>query len=166
MRKLTLIGMAGLAVVLIILLMFRLFPSDATLIRRKLDKMAQLTSFSNSESAIARLAVVNRLSAFFQSELVIRLDNVNPDYGSIEGRDQLRQVLAAVRTHLQRLRVEFLDYRIEVADNRQSATAWLTALADVNQEQNAVVQQLRIRLTKTEGEWLIAEIQTIRALGR
>jgi len=146
--------MAGLAVVLIILLMFRLFPSDATLIRRKLDKMAQLTSFSNSESAIARLAVVNRLSAFFQSELVIRLDNVNPDYGSIEGRDQLRQVLAAVRTHLQRLRVEFL------------ATAWLTALADVNQEQNAVVQQLRIRLTKTEGEWLIAEIQTIRALGR
>jgi hypothetical protein len=166
LRKLAVIGVVGVAIGLIVLLMLRLFPSDETVIRRQLDKIAQLASFSAQESAIARMAVASRLCSFFRSELVIRLDNVNPEYGNIEGRDQLRQVLVAVRTQLNQLRVEFLDHKIHVEEDGLSATALLTALADVNRERNAIVHQLRIRLMKSDNQWLIAEIETLQALGR
>jgi hypothetical protein len=142
-----------------------LFPSDEEQVRRLLQNMVESAAVIPNEAPLARLAKANRLAGFFTADVVINLDEVPADVANIVGRDQLLQVTLAARANLQQLRVQLLGLTVEIDPNALAATALTTVTAEVNGEQNAVAQELRFRLRKTERRWLIAEVNTIRSLG-
>jgi hypothetical protein len=154
-------GLAGL-----VWLGFNLFPGDHTIIRKRLQSIARLASMPGPESALARLSAANKLTAFFKPNVVINLQSLSAELESIQGADQLREIVVLARSNLQQLQIQFLDMQIEIDPAGQAASVLLTALADVNNEKQAVVQELRFRLERVDRQWFVAQVETVKALGR
>jgi hypothetical protein len=64
------------------------------------------------------------------------------------------------------LRIEFLDVQVELDPDRESAAVHLTAVADINGEKRASIQELKFSLQKIAGDWFITRVDTIKTLGR
>jgi hypothetical protein len=62
------------------------------------------------------------------------------------------------------LKVKFLEVRVTVAPDRQSASVNLTADADISDQRDAFVQEIKILLRKIDGEWLITRVETLRTV--
>ena len=166
MRK----ALLGLSAAVVLLLAFWLypilFPSDEERIRRVLNDMAKAAEVHANEAPLARLGKANKLAGFFASDIEINLQGVPADWANILGRDQLREVILAGRAHLRQWRLELLGVSIRVDRNEPMAEAFTTAVAEINGEKNAVVQELRLTLKKTERRWLISRVDTISTLRR
>ncbi len=62
------------------------------------------------------------------------------------------------------LNVKFLDINVIVAPDRQSATADLTVDANISDQPNTIVQEMKFTLRKIGGHWLITRVETVRTL--
>jgi ketosteroid isomerase-like protein len=72
--------------------------------------------------------------------------------------------VTAACASLQSAEVQFPDARLEIAADRESATAEVTATADINGEKNTVVQELKVLFKKIDGQWKITRVDTVRTL--
>jgi hypothetical protein len=143
-----------------------LFPSDEERIRRLLAELAQTSEVRPNEPPLAQLAHANKLIGFFASDVEIQLQDVPADWAHIVGRDQLREIVLAGRSHLQQWRVAFLGFSILRDPTQPQAQVSTTATAEVNGEKNAIVQELRFTLQRTDRRWLISRVETISTLRR
>ena len=84
---------------------------------------------------------------------------------SIEGRDELIQLIQAARLNLAGAQVEFLDVSVQLDSAQQSASAHLTAKAAISGEKDFYVQELKILFKQTNNGWAISRVETIRTLG-
>jgi hypothetical protein len=142
------------------------WPNDQKAVRRHLEKAAHWASFNRTESALARVSVAGKLAAMCTADVAFNLSGLSSDIGSIHGRDQLREVIIATRSVLTSLTVRLYDLQIQITPDRTHSTVLLTAIADVNGERNANVQELRFSLEREPDGWRIAQIETVKALGR
>ena len=62
------------------------------------------------------------------------------------------------------LRVKFPDINITVAPDKQSAVVDLTVEANISGEHNSIVREMKFTLQKTDGQWLITRVETVRTL--
>jgi hypothetical protein len=141
-----------------------LFPSPEKVIRRRLDEVARRVSFTPNEGSLARLAGAQSLAGYFATNVEVNINTREEKQQSFVGRDQITQAAVAARSALGSLNVKFLDVDVTVAPNKQSATADLTVDADVSGQPNAVVQEVKLSLKKTGGQWLITRVATVRVL--
>jgi hypothetical protein len=144
----------------------QLFPPAELAIRNRLLALASLASFSPNEAPLARMAKASRLVDFFARDIDIRLTEAPSGLARLTGRENLREVILGARSQAQRMSVHFPDLEVAVSPDGQSATAALTAVVDVNGEANTMVQELKISLRKEGGTWLIARIDSLKALDR
>jgi len=140
------------------------FPSAETAVRRKLQEVARLASFSQGESAISKGLAINSLMDTCTDDIEISVDIQSYQRQSMTGKEELRTATTVVRAHLSSLKVEFLDLNIDVGPNKQTAVVDLTAKIRVPGEQEFFPQELKFTLKKVDGKWLIRKIETVKTL--
>jgi ketosteroid isomerase-like protein len=157
-----------LAVVLLMALGFwlyrELFPGDESRLRGLLANVAKAATLRANENPLVRLAEANKLAGFFSEDVVVHIDVTGLEGKEIQGREELQQTATAARASLQSAEVQFPDARLEIAPDRESATAEVTATADINGEKNTVVQELKVLFKKIDGQWKITRVDTVRTL--
>ena len=79
-------------------------------------------------------------------------------------RNELLGAAIRFRSVVGSLQLDFLDIVVTVAPDRQSAVAHLTAEAKIGGESDLMVQELRFKLRKIDGTWLITEVETVKTL--
>lgn len=141
-----------------------LFPSDERKIQKLLTGLAQAASFQPNQGNLARLAKASAVSDFFASDAHISLPGINPQVASINGRDEVMQLMATAQTVLQKAEVNFYDILVTVEPGKQKALVHFVALAKINQETDPMVQELKGGLVKKEGRWIIQELKGIQPL--
>jgi len=140
------------------------FPSTETAVRRKLQEVARLASFSQGESVISKGLAINSLMDTCTDDIEISVDIQSYQRQSMTGKEELRTATTVVRAHLSSLKVEFLDLNIDVGPNKQTAVVDLTAKIRVPGEQEFFPQELKFTLKKVDGKWLIRKIETVKTL--
>jgi hypothetical protein len=139
-----------------------LFPAPEKVIRQRLAKLARTVSFSGNEGRVLRLAGAGNLAGFFSTNIEINIDVPGRVHHSFMGRDEITQAALAARSGSGSLSVKFPDIRVTVAADRQSAVADLTLEATIPGEPDPIVQEMKFTLQKTDGEWLITRIESVR----
>jgi hypothetical protein len=143
-----------------------LFPSDHKIIRKKLEEMAGTVSFSPDDSGIRRLAKQNKLPGYFSRDVVVNVMIPDGSVQTLRGRDDLLVAYQVAQRNVRRIQVRFLDVQLQFAPGKETATAHLTVLADINNEKNALAQELQMDLTKIDGDWFISQIDTVETITR
>lgn len=141
-----------------------LFPSPERIIAKRLAHVARLACVGPNEGALARLANGQKLTTFFTSDVEITVDVPGRTSQTLNGRDELLQAVMAARSALAPLKVEFLDITVSLNADKQSALAHLTAKATLPGERSPEVQELKIDFRKTDHDWLIQHVETVRTL--
>jgi hypothetical protein len=165
-RKILRIVLTVGALALVFWLYTVLFPSDESVIRKRLQTIARLASFKPGEGDLARLANVSQLTGFFTSDISMRFEGTRPELQNLSGRDTLRQLFFVARSNLQRMSVRFPDIMVTVNPDGRAAVADLTMVADVNADKDVILQELKLDLTKEDGTWRVSRVETIKALDR
>jgi hypothetical protein len=138
-----------------------LFPGAEQVIRNRLNKMAQAASFPHNEGPLAKLANSQHLAAFFSANTQVDIDVPGRQQHTMAGREEVMQVAMGARSAVDSLKVEFLDIKVLVGADKESAQASLTVYARTTSDPEPFVQPVRINLNKSDGEWLIASFKTI-----
>lgn len=144
------------------LLYRKLFPSDETLVRRLLDVVAAAASVTPDEKPITRLGKAAQLAGQFADTVVLNIDLAGLQGRTIQGRDELIQLVAGARANLTETTVEFLDANVTVEGDR--AQVHTTAFARISGQSDPTVQELKMGLAKTDGRWRIDRVETVRTL--
>ena len=140
-----------------------LFPRPEKVIRRRLTELARTVSTSANESDLARLAAARGVAGFFAANVELNVDL--PELGQrTMDRVEITQLALMGRSRAGGLQVKFPDINITVAPDKQSAMADLTVEANISGEHDSVVREMKFTLRKTDGQWLITRIETVRTL--
>jgi hypothetical protein len=141
------------------------FPSPEKVIKRQLVKLAHDVSFSQGENAFVKIAHAQSVEDFFTTNVEVDIDAPVHGPQSLSGRDEIKQAVLISRQQLTSLDVKFPDIEdIAVAPDKNSATANVTVDATVSGESNAMVEELKFTFAKTDGEWLIDKVETVRVV--
>jgi len=140
------------------------FPAPEKLIRQRLDKVAELASFTGKEGNLARVAAVTQLVDCFSSTVQVRVDSPAHAEHTLSGKDEIREALLAVRAGLRALDVQFRDPQITLNGDRTAAFVHLTAEARIGTDRELFVQELKLGLERLDGQWLVARLETVRTL--
>lgn len=140
------------------------FPGPERVIRRSLEEIQILATFSASEAPLAKLANSRKLAAYFAPEVQIAVDVPGRPGQVIQGAEDLLQALMAARAQILSLKVRFLDINISVADGRQAAVANLTVRGSIAGEADELVQELNFWFQKSGRDWLIRRVETVKTL--
>ena len=141
-----------------------LFPSPEKVIRNRLVKLAGLASFSSNEGNIARVANIERMGTFFAENIEVVIDVPGVETHSFTHREELQQAAMQARSVVGGLQVEFPDIHITLAPDKQSAVADVTLKAKVSGQNYLIVQELSIAFNKTNRDWLITRVETVKTL--
>ncbi|HKS37471.1 MAG TPA: nuclear transport factor 2 family protein [Verrucomicrobiae bacterium] len=135
------------------------------MIRKLLTQMAAAASLKPNETALVRIAGANKLAGFFTADVVVRLDVAALRTRTINGRDELVEITTVARANLQEVKIQLHDIVVELALDRQTAFAQLTALANINGSTDPIFQLLKMRLKKIDGHWKISQVDTVKTPG-
>jgi hypothetical protein len=141
-----------------------LFPHPEKVIHRRLTELARTVSSSSNESDLTRLAAARSMAGFFSTNVEMNVDL--PELGQHRSmdREEITRVALMARSRAGGLQVKFPDINITVAPDKQSAVADLTVEARVSGERDPIVREMKFTLQKTEGQWLITRVETVRTL--
>jgi hypothetical protein len=141
-----------------------LFPSPEQVIRKRLNHLANAACFSGNEGALVKVAKAQAITSFCTPDVEITLDIPGYGHHEINGIAELLQQAAAARSYREGCNVQFFDIVVNVAPDQNSAIADLTAKGSVLNDKDFNVQELRFKLRKVEGKWLIYHAETVHAL--
>ena len=142
-----------------------LFPSPEKVIRKRLTELARTVSSSANESDLARLAAARSVAGFFAATVELNVDLPELGQRTLD-REELTQLALMARSRAGGVHVKFPDITITVAPDKQSAVADLTVEANISGEHDSVVREMKFTLRKTDGQWLITRVETVRTLTR
>jgi hypothetical protein len=141
-----------------------LFPRPEKVIRRRLTELARTVSSSANESDLTRLGAARRVAGFFAFNVELNVDLPELGQRSSLDREEITQLALLARSRAGGLHVKFPDINITVAPDKQSAVADLTVEANVSGEHDSIVREMKFTLRKTDGQWLITRVETVRTL--
>ena len=148
------------------LLIWKYFPNEEKAIRQRLAQVAEKISTGANDSMLVRVAEASSLREYFTQDVIIAVERKGGEVISQQGRDELIEGIKVAKGNADLLRqaeFKFLDVQVKRME-ADAATVYLTILGDVNGEKNAVTQETVVEMKKTDGDWLIAKVETIRTL--
>ena len=156
--------LAVLGLVLVFLVWRHFFPGDEARIRQVIARAAKAGSVAGNEGDLGRTIKAADLASLCTSDISVKVDALGMR-GGLDGRDQVR--MAAMQ-----LGNTFGNYRIvpgeivvrEIGDG--SARVTLTASFEGGTPADFNAQEFELGFRKVEGRWLIARVETVRALRR
>jgi hypothetical protein len=139
------------------------FPSAESVIRKRLNQLAKVASFSSNAGLIAKAYNASLLGEFFTSDVQVTVEVPGTQH-TISGRDDLLQAAVGARSAVGGLTVDFPDINVNVAPDKSSAVVNLTARGKVPGQRDYYLQELRVRMVKIKRDWLIDQVQTVKTL--
>ncbi len=164
MKKLVQIIFLAVVLALGVWLWTAWFPNPKQAVRNRLNRVAQLASFSANEGNISRALSVQKLGSLFAEDVQVMVDIPGAESHTFTSRGELMQIVLAAKRLGDGLKAEFLDMNIEMGTGDQSALVDLTLKAKVGGESDMIVQELNVTLKKINGDWLITRVETVRTL--
>jgi hypothetical protein len=140
------------------------FPSPATVIRKELNEIAELASFHGNESPLIQMSHSQKLSAYFTHDVTIAVDIPGRGRQTFAGRDNIMQAAMGARSMMGALGVELVGIQVEVAPDKQSATASFTARVSTPSDKYFMIQELKSVFQKVDRDWLVSRIETVKTL--
>ncbi len=157
------LGLAAAAVCALILYQ-HLFPNDERVIRRRLDRLAAITSVPDNPGLTSTLAAADRLRDYLTSDAEIEIERPGERRYTLTGRQDIIQTWVATRSSLAGLKVSFVDLEVVLDPGRRAATAQVTVRATQASQRDSFVQEFKLQLTKEDGQWRIRRAETVRTL--
>jgi len=154
----------GVLAALVFWMWVLIFPSPERVIGKRLTELAKIASITPNEAPLVKLANTQKLSSFFTTDAEISVEVPGRSVQVVNGRDEILQAAMGVRSMLNNLKVEFVDIIVVLAATKTSAVAHLTATANMPGEKIPEVQELEISFKKTEHDWLINHVETVKTL--
>lgn len=148
----------GIALAVLAALAVKFFPTNERMIRNRLASLADTVSIRPGESQLARLAKASQVVEFFTPDATLEVKDVNI---SLTSREDLREAMLAARANLREADIGFEGVHLKFPEEKSLATAYVMAVARLNQDTNALVQELKMTLRKIEGRWLISRVESV-----
>jgi hypothetical protein len=142
------------------------FPNPRKEVRRRLNKLAQIASFPADESPLAKLANLQKLAGFFTEQVVVNVSAIGEGTRLFSNRDELMQAAQAARLSVNGFRAKFADPNIELTHGNEEAIVDVAFTADIGGEKDSLVEELKIEMKKTGGDWLINRVESVDTLKR
>jgi hypothetical protein len=145
-----------------------MFPSDEAQIQAMLERIADGIARGeggDGGGAIAAVARVTALQEEFAPDAVV---DAGAPFQRLTGRHTIVAAAARVSVAIPNLEVRFPDVAISVAEDRQTATAVVTAEARFNEAGRRVMdaRELEMVFSRLDGRWVIAMVTLIQPLER
>jgi hypothetical protein len=140
------------------------FPSPQKVIQARLLQLARLASFSSKDGNFKLLANTERISFLMAQNVHVVFNMTGGRSQTFDNREELLQAFLAARPAVKDIQAQFTDITIRLAPDKQSATALLTADAKIGGEPDRVVEELKFAFKKTNDDWLITAIETVKPL--
>ena len=139
-----------------------IFPSPEKVIRKRLAQVAAEVSFQPGENPLVIANRAENLADRFGTNIEL---NINvPEHGQQEivGRSEITQAAAGAHQKFSSLKVEFPDVSVTVGADKLSAVADAAVKVQIAGEKDIYVQEMKFTFQKTEGDWLIIRVETVR----
>jgi molybdenum cofactor biosynthesis enzyme MoaA len=140
-----------------------LFPSPERVITHRLEKLARTISTHPNEGSLPRLLAAQSAAGYFAASVEISIDTPRHQQHATLARDEITQTVAAVN-NAGGLTVKFPDINVTVNADGTTAQADVTVEAQMSGESDLMVQAMVISLEKTDGQWVITRVRTVRTL--
>ncbi len=137
------------------------FPSPEVVIRRRLQKLASLASFSQGEGDLSKLAGARAVPDYFAPEVDVMLDAPGHLHHDFHTRDQISDAALASR-QAQSLSVKFPDINVIVNGDGLTAVSDVTLDARVAGDPDEIIEELKMTWIRTNDTWLIAKVQSVQ----
>lgn len=141
-----------------------LFPSDEAMIRALLDRIAESVSGAEGDSNITRMARAAGLRSELDPQITV---DAGPPFSKLTGRDAVIGTAARFNTTARDVTISFSDVAIDVAPDRASARATLTAEARFRAAEGGrglEARELLVTFRRPEGEWVVSDVTLIQTL--
>lgn len=143
-----------------------LFPSEERRIRKQLENLAAMASFTGQEGNLKRLTTASELAGQFTRDAVIMVGIPREGSWTIRGSAEVQEIVLAAMARNIVVNVEFHDIIVKVEPDKQSAVADLTARVSAGDEPDFGVQELRFLLRKGDSGWRIERLETLQTFRR
>jgi hypothetical protein len=154
------------ALALVGLALWWIFPSQQRVIRRRLKEVAATASFEPNEGPLAKAYNATKLGGYFTEDVAIVVDSPGWGTHTLNGRDQLVQADLALRQRMSGAKIEFVDINITFGPDGQTAVANLTAKATFSGERDFQPQEFNFMLKRVNRTWLIYRVETVKTLSQ
>ncbi len=174
-----------LALLIIIsgVMMYRYHQQERRILRsfRRLCSHVELKERENPARAALR---IQRILPYFTPDAILSSETLarrgvgiselqqlvshRPGHAKISGRDEIRALLLATRTNLDKLSVRIMDHTISVNPENDTAEMKVTlrVSAQSGRHGDTVIEDQRISWVKVDGRWLINASETSHSIQR
>ena len=136
-------------------------PSPEVVIQRRLVKLARAASFSQNDNVVSKALGAEEVPDYFAPRVDIVLDIPGHQQHTFNNRDDIAEKAKMSRAG-PGLSVKFPDINVTVNPDNSTAVADVTLNAHIAGDHDDIVEELQITLEKTNSDWLIDRIQTVR----
>lgn len=158
------IGLAAALVGGLVWLWIFLHPSPEELIKARFADIARLVSIAPNDGNLSRMAAASGLADSFTRDAAILVENPRGGKFDFKGRDNILEAAQAVVAGVKGMKVEFVDLNILVSPNDVTAEVELTAKITFTGDNDILPQEMKCLLTRVDGQWLVARVETVRVL--
>lgn len=138
------------------------FPPPERVIRQRLEKLAAAIS-EQPTGNISKVANVNRIGSFFHPNVTINLEGFGRDLSSVQGRGELEQMAMGVRQNGRVLNVHFSNLHVQTERGSTNASALVTAEVSVKDQNEPMVQDVRLNFERMDRAWLIRSAEPMKS---
>lgn len=136
-------------------------PSDERRIQKRLAALAEEVATPAQGKALADLAAANRLADFFAPEFQIQVAVSGAPDLAIDNRGELVQTILAAKSRTRSLKVALLDPRM-IELGAGTAMVEATARAEVADEPEPLIAELRFSMLKVDGRWRVRKVENVK----
>jgi len=126
--------------------------------------LVQSASVQPKDSGFARLAYADRLGRYFTTNAVLHLEPIAAEFPVINGKTELVQAAMAARTQLRQAQFQLADLDVTFPADHHTANAYVVVTGQINFQTNAFGQAFRMVLRKSNGGWLISEVNAVERM--
>lgn len=166
MNRWLLSACVAVLLVLGVWLSWKLFPNDKEVIRARLQELARKTSFAPGEGLLSKTAKASQVAELFSPDVTVQFTHAAREQLNLTGRADIIQALNQAHLHMRGLAVEFVDLLVSLEADKLSATALVTAKAQISGEREFYLHELKLALKKADGQWLITKVEDFKTLER
>jgi hypothetical protein len=141
-----------------------LFPPHEQRIRKTLNDAAATVSFRADTGNLARLAAINRLTAYFTPDVEILVEMPGSNSRRLVGRDEVREAALGTRAAVRSLEIRLRDIGVELDEDRLSARAHVVVDVRIDGDSDPGISEFKLTMTQLEGDWRIRRIEPVRTL--
>lgn len=133
-------------------------------IQTRLEEFARSLSFTDKDPPFVRLGYAGRAVGFFADPVQFDMTLGSRVLQGPVPVERLREGAAGLRATSAGLSIRFSDIAVDLDQTSTNASAHLTARIFFAGDNDYLVQEFRMRLEKSNADWRVREVRTVRTM--